>query len=82
MLTSQNTRLIKQHKIPDTISNTLVIMMDVLEHLEHDDLMLNSIKNNCIGDHNYFLLPFLHFNHYGRSMMFIWNILDDIKYLI
>ena len=30
---SKNTRLIKQIKIPTVISNSLVIMMDVLEHL-------------------------------------------------
>lgn len=56
MQASLNTRLIKQHKIPDTISNTLVVMMDVLEHLEYDALMLDNIKKNCIGNNNYFFI--------------------------
>jgi len=55
MLASQNTRLVKQHKIPDTISNTLVIMMDVLEHLEDDKKMLDEIKLNATGQ-NYFFI--------------------------
>ena len=92
MLASQNTRLVKQHKIPDTISNTLVIMMDVLEHLEHDDLMLNSIKNNCVGDCNYFFITVpafqtlwsqhdVYLEHFRRyTISSLKNLLDNCKY--
>jgi len=30
-------------------------MMDVLEHLEDDDAMLNEIKKRCVGDNFYFI---------------------------
>lgn len=53
---SKQSKLIKQREIPDTIENTLVVMMDVLEHLEHDNLMLQQIKKNCVGNHNYFFI--------------------------
>ncbi len=42
--------------IPDKIDNGLVIMMDVLEHLEDDLKMLNEIKANCVGESNYFFI--------------------------
>ena len=30
--------------------------MDVLEHIEDDIAMLQSIKKNCVGDNNYFFI--------------------------
>ena len=44
------------HAIPATIENGLVIMMDVLEHLESDLAMLQSVKAACVGDNNYFFI--------------------------
>ncbi|RKS01827.1 methyltransferase domain-containing protein [Flavobacterium sp. 102] len=52
---SSGTRLIKQNKIPDLISNSLVVMMDVLEHLEDDKKMLDEIRANAKGQ-NYFFI--------------------------
>lgn len=52
---SENTRLIKLNKIPNVISNSLVVMMDVLEHLEDDKKMLDNIKSNALGE-NYFFI--------------------------
>ena len=53
---SIGTKLLKQNKIPSSISNSLVILMDVLEHLEDDFQMLNDIKNNSIGSTNYYFI--------------------------
>lgn len=46
----------KVHRIPDNIQNGLVILMDVLEHLEDDLKMLQDIKAACTGDNNYFFI--------------------------
>jgi SAM-dependent methyltransferase len=53
---SKGTKIEKTLKIPDKIENGLVIMMDVLEHLEDDLKMLNEIKAACAGDNNYFFI--------------------------
>jgi hypothetical protein len=53
---SLSTKLVKQTRIPDSISNSLVILMDVLEHLEDDVQMLADIKNNSIGAANYYFI--------------------------
>jgi hypothetical protein len=42
--------------IPPRIENGLVILMDVLEHLEDDLKMLNEIKSACVGSNNYFFI--------------------------
>lgn len=52
---SSNTRLIKQREIPNHISDSLVVMMDVLEHLEDDKKMLNEIRANAVSQ-NYFFI--------------------------
>lgn len=46
----------KVRHIPNKIENGLVIMMDVLEHLEDDLAMLQSIKAACVGDNNHFFI--------------------------
>jgi SAM-dependent methyltransferase len=46
----------KTHRIPDRIENGLVILMDVLEHLEDDFKMLKEIKAACVGDNNHFFI--------------------------
>ena len=52
----------KVHRIPDQIENGLVILMDVLEHLEDDLKMLNEIKAACVGSNNYFFITVPAFN--------------------
>lgn len=56
IMASLNTTLVKQNKIPDVVSNSLVILMDVLEHLENDFQMLSDIKKNSIGNANYYFI--------------------------
>lgn len=46
----------KTLRIPGKIENGLVIMMDVLEHLEDDLKMLQEIKTACTGKNNYFFI--------------------------
>ncbi len=46
----------KCHYIPKSFENSVVIMMDVLEHLESDLDMLNNIKENAAGDNNYYYI--------------------------
>jgi len=53
---TKGAKIEKMLAIPDKIENGLVILMDVLEHLEDDLKMLNSIKKNCVGDNNYFFI--------------------------
>lgn len=53
---SLGTKFVKQNTIPNSISNSMVVLMDVLEHLEDDFQMLNDIKNNSIGNANYFFI--------------------------
>ena len=56
MAATRGAKIEKTLAIPDKIDNGLVIMMDVLEHLEDDLKMLNEIKANCVGDSNYFFI--------------------------
>jgi SAM-dependent methyltransferase len=53
---TRGTKIEKTIRIPDKIENSLVILMDVLEHLEDDLKMLKEIKQNCVGDNNYFFI--------------------------
>lgn len=46
----------KTHVIPTRIENGLVVLMDVLEHLESDLAMLQSVKAACVGEHNHFFI--------------------------
>lgn len=50
------TKFVKQNKIPNTISNSMVVLMDVLEHLEDDFQMLLEIKKNSVGNANYYFI--------------------------
>jgi SAM-dependent methyltransferase len=56
MALTQGQKIEKTHAIPAKIENGLVIMMDVLEHLESDLAMLQSVKAACVGDNNYFFI--------------------------
>ncbi len=53
---TRGAKIEKMLSIPDKIENSLVILMDVLEHLEDDLKMLNDIKRNCSGSNNYFFI--------------------------
>ena len=56
MALTQGQKVEKVHAIPARIENGLVVMMDVLEHLESDLAMLQSVKAACVGDNNYFFI--------------------------
>lgn len=56
MVLTQGQKIEKVHAIPARIENGLVILMDVLEHLESDLAMLQSVKAACVGDNNYFFV--------------------------
>lgn len=53
---SKNNKIEKTLRIPDKIENGLVILMDVLEHLEDDLKMLRDIKAASVGDNNHFFI--------------------------
>ncbi|MFI5196367.1 MAG: methyltransferase domain-containing protein [Chitinophagales bacterium] len=53
---SKNNKIEKTLRIPDKIEDSLVILMDVLEHLEDDLKMLQDIKAACRGDNNHFFI--------------------------
>ncbi len=46
----------KTHSLPPNIQNAVVIMMDVLEHLEDAHAMLHAIKKNTSGSNNHFFI--------------------------
>ncbi len=53
---TKNNKIEKTLRIPEKIENGLVILMDVLEHLEDDLKMLQEIKAACVGDNNHFFI--------------------------
>jgi len=53
---TKNAKIEKTLFIPEHIENSVVILMDVLEHLEDDLQMLKDIKKNSVGDNNYFFI--------------------------
>jgi SAM-dependent methyltransferase len=56
MTATKGKKIEKVLQIPGSIENGLIILMDVLEHLEDDLKMLNEIKASCRGDNNYFFI--------------------------
>jgi 2-polyprenyl-3-methyl-5-hydroxy-6-metoxy-1,4-benzoquinol methylase len=50
------TRIKRIVNLPDSISNSIIIMMDVLEHIENDKKFLEEIVNRCTGNNNYFFI--------------------------
>ncbi|MBF9224035.1 class I SAM-dependent methyltransferase [Hymenobacter ruricola] len=56
MAPTRGAKVEKVHAIPSTITNGLVIMMDVLEHLADDLQMLQSVKAASVGDNNHFFI--------------------------
>lgn len=53
---TKGAKIEKTLRIPDKIENGLVILMDVLEHLEDDLKMLKEIKQACVGNSNNFFI--------------------------
>jgi SAM-dependent methyltransferase len=56
MQATQAQKIEKALYIPERIENSVVILMDVLEHIEDDIAMLQAIKKNCVGDNNHFFI--------------------------
>ena len=52
---SQGNVIEKTRSLPAEIENAVVVMMDVLEHLEDDIGMLKAISNNSKGENNFFI---------------------------
>src|SRR5690606_5504821 len=50
------TRIKRIVNLPDSISNSIIIMMDVLEHIEDDKKFLQEIVRRCEGNNNYFFI--------------------------
>jgi SAM-dependent methyltransferase len=53
---TRGAKIEKTLRIPEKIEDGLVILMDVLEHLEDDLKMLREIKASCRGDNNHFFI--------------------------
>ncbi len=45
----------KTISLPPIIEHAVVVMMDVLEHIEDDLAILNEIKNRCAGKNHFFI---------------------------
>ena len=58
MQATRDQKIEKVLYIPERIENSVVILMDVLEHIEDDIAILQSIKKNCVGDNNYFFITY------------------------
>jgi len=50
------TRIKRIVNLPDQISNSIIIMMDVLEHIENDSNFFQEIVSRCEGNNNYFFI--------------------------
>jgi len=53
---TKDAKIEKTLRIPGKIENGLVILMDVLEHLEDDLKMLQEIKQACVGSNNHYFI--------------------------
>ena len=56
MAATRGQKIEKVHVIPARIEHGLVVLMDVLEHLDDDLAMLQSVKAACVGEHNHFFI--------------------------
>ena len=91
---TQGSKIEKTLVIPEKIENGLVILMDVLEHLEDDLLMLQNIKANSVGNNNHYFITVPAFNslwsghdvylgHYRRYKVDTLNkVLNEARYSI
>ena len=91
---TKNDKIQKTLRIPDEIENGLVILMDVLEHLEDDLKMLKDIKAASTGNNNHFFITVpafyslwsghdVYLGHYRRYKIDTLNkVLNEAKYNI
>lgn len=91
---TKGAKIEKVLSIPSRIENGLVILMDVLEHLEDDLKMLNEIKAAAKGDNNYYFITVpaflslwsghdVYLGHYRRYKIDMLNgVLNKAKYSI
>jgi SAM-dependent methyltransferase len=91
---TKNDKIQKTLRIPDEIENGLVILMDVLEHLEDDLKMLKDIKSASTGNNNHFFITVpafyslwsghdVYLGHYRRYKIDTLNkVLNEAKYNI
>lgn len=92
MAATRGAKIEKTLSIPATIENSLVILMDVLEHLEDDLKMLQDIKANSKGNNNHFFITVpafyslwsghdVYLGHYRRYKIAMLNkVLNDAKF--
>lgn len=59
---TKNEFIEKTRSLPNKIENAIVVMMDVLEHLEDDHAMLQAIKEKSAGE-NFFFITVPAFNN-------------------
>src|SRR4029077_15618241 len=55
VLFTKNEFVEKTRSLPGKIENAIVVMMDVLEHLEDDHAMLQAIREKSIGENFFFI---------------------------
>lgn len=91
---TKNDKIQKTLRIPYEIENGLVILMDVLEHLEDDLKMLQDIKAASKGNNNHFFITVpafyslwsghdVYLGHYRRYKIDTLNkVLNEAKYNI
>jgi SAM-dependent methyltransferase len=91
---TKNDKIQKTLRIPEEIENGLVILMDVLEHLEDDLKMLKDIKAASKGNNNHFFITVpafyslwsghdVYLGHYRRYKIDTLNkVLNEAKYNI
>jgi SAM-dependent methyltransferase len=91
---TKNDKIQKTLRIPNEIENGLVILMDVLEHLEDDLKMLQDIKAASKGNNNHFFITVpafyslwsghdVYLGHYRRYKIDTLNkVLNEAKYNI
>ncbi len=56
IIKSAGTKVEKHHSIPKGIHSSLVLLMDVIEHIENDLAILKNIKSQLKGNNHYFFL--------------------------
>lgn len=55
-VTASHNQLVEKRKsLPENIENAVVVMMDVLEHLEYDQAMLEAIRKKSRGENHFFI---------------------------
>jgi hypothetical protein len=53
---TRNQKIVRTKTLPPKITNAVIVMMDVLEHIENDKEFLKDVFARCEGDNNYFFI--------------------------